>query len=85
MPQNESDRLHGVSITAPADISHFRQLTILRGLGLEILGMRRAKGRSCYSIAKKEHGFKGSRQQVYDCLARELGKPSWAERQSGAK
>jgi hypothetical protein len=43
----------------------FRMTTLLRGLGLEIKGMKK-RGRSCYSIIKAETGLKGNKQKVYD-------------------
>lgn len=63
-------------ITNPTQIAHFRYCTILRGLGLEIKGLRCSKGMTMYSLAKKELGLKGSRESVYNDLANMLGKPT---------
>ena len=43
----------------------YRYITLISGLKSEIRGMRlTAKGRTCYSILKREYGFKGSREKV---------------------
>ena len=63
-------------ITNPTQIAHFRYCTILRGLGLELKGLRCSKGMTMYAIAKKELGLKGSKESVYNALANMLGKPT---------
>lgn len=63
-------------ITNPTQIAHFRYCTILRGLGLELKGLRMSKGMTMYALAKKELGLKGSRESVYNTLANMLGKPT---------
>ncbi len=63
-------------ITNPTQIAHFRYCTILRGLGLELKGLRCSKGMTMYALAKKELGLKGSRESVYNALANMLGKPT---------
>ena len=63
-------------ITDPTQIAHFRYCTILRGLGLELKGLRCSKGMTMYALAKKELGLKGSRESVYNALANMLGKPT---------
>jgi hypothetical protein len=62
-------------LTNPTQIAHFRYCTILRGLGLEIKGLRCSKGMTMYSLAKKELGLKGTRESVYNALADMLDKP----------
>jgi len=57
----------GTTLTGDS-IEFLRLGTIARGIGLEIKGIRMTRGRSCYAIAKKELGIKGSRQKVYDQL-----------------
>ena len=53
-----------ISITGD-DIQIYRLLTIRQGLKLEINGMRLTRGGStCYSIARREFGFKGNRAKV---------------------
>lgn len=47
-------------------IDAFRAKVLLRGLKVEMNGMRLTRGKSCYSIIKSEYGFKGSKQKVYD-------------------
>jgi hypothetical protein len=63
-------------LTNPTQIAHFRYCTMLRGLGLEIKGMRISRGMTMYSLVKKELGLKGSRESVYNDLALMLGKPT---------
>ena len=52
-------------LTTPEQIAGFRMLTLLAGLKLEVLGMRKS-GRSCYQIVKQEFGLKGTRRQVLE-------------------
>ena len=47
-------------------IPEFRKRVLLRGLKLELKGMKLSRGRSCYSIIKSEFNLKGSRQCVFD-------------------
>lgn len=47
------------------EITYFRMRVLLSGLGMEIGGLKRSKGRSCYSIIKDEFGLKGSKKVVY--------------------
>ena len=54
----------GVVITGES-ILDYRFLTMIQGLKAEIRGMRlTSKGRTCYSMLKREYGFKGSREKV---------------------
>ena len=39
-------------LTDPNQIEHFRLLTLWRGLGLELKGMKMSRGTSCYKILK---------------------------------
>jgi len=63
-------------ITNPAHIDRFRYLTILKGLELEMKGLRMSRGMTMYSLIKKELRLKGSRESVYNELALMLGKPT---------
>ena len=63
-------------LTNPTQIAHFRYLTLLRGLGLEIKGLKMSRGMSMYALIKKELGLRGSRESVYNDLANMLGKPT---------
>ena len=47
------------------DIHIFRYLTLRKGLKLELLGMRMSRGKSCYTIIKREFKLKGNKQNVY--------------------
>ena len=62
-------------ITNPTQINHFRYLTILKGLRLEMRGLRVSRGMTMYALIKKELGLSGSRESVYNQLADMLGKP----------
>ena len=55
-------------ITDRTSINNFRILTLVKGLKLELLGMKRSRGKSCYQLLKEEFGLKGSKQKVYDQL-----------------
>jgi len=68
-------------ITDRASINNFRILTLVKGLKLEILGLKRGRGKSCYQILKDEFGLKGSKQKVYDQLNQVL--ENW-KKQNGA-
>ena len=63
-------------LTNPTQIATFRYCTLLRGLGLEIKGMKMSRGISMYAIIKKELGLKGTKTAVYNDLANMLGKPT---------
>jgi hypothetical protein len=63
-------------LTNPAQIATFRYCTMLRGLGLEIKGLRCSKGMTMYALIKKELGLKGTKTAVYNDLACMLGKPT---------
>ena len=63
-------------LTNPTQIATFRYCTMLRGLGLEIKGLRMSRGMSMYAIIKKELGLKGTKTAVYNELACMLGKPT---------
>ena len=62
---------------------YLTRLAILRGaLKLEVLGMKRSRTPTVYSLLKKEFGFKGSKQSVLDqfCTFYEVQKRDYAER-----
>ena len=63
-------------ITNPTQIATFRYCTMLRGLGLEIKGMKMSRGMTMYALIKKELGLKGNKTDVYNELACMLGKPT---------
>ena len=54
------------SINKPEQIDMYRQRVLLKGLKLELIGMKLSRGQSCYSIIKQEYGLKGNKQSVYD-------------------
>lgn len=63
-----------MSILTDSDqIEHFRLLTLWRGLGLELKGMKMSRGTSCYKILKSM-GMTGTKQQVHTDLGKLLGK-----------
>lgn len=57
-------------------ILHWRERTLLRGLQFEIrTGGKMTRGASCYTIIKKQYGFKGNKANVLaqfiSCLEQE--------------
>jgi hypothetical protein len=56
------------------DIHIFRYLTLRKGLQLELKGMKMSRGRSCYTIIKKEFGLKGNKQNVLNQFTEMLTK-----------
>ena len=63
-------------LTNPTQIATFRYCTMLRGLGLEIKGLKCSKGMTMHALIKKELGLKGTKTAVYNDLACMLGKPT---------
>lgn len=63
-------------LTNPTQIATFRYCTMLRGLGLEIKGLRMSRGMTMYALIKKELNLKGTKTAVYNDLATMLGKPT---------
>jgi hypothetical protein len=63
-------------LTNPTQIATFRYCTMLRGLGLEIKGIKMSRGMTMYALIKKELGLKGTKTDVYNDLAMMLGKPT---------
>ena len=57
-----------IALTTPEEIAYYRLLTLKQGLEMEIKGFRLCRGRTCYSIVKKEFGFKGSKKKVLQQL-----------------
>tara|TARA_R110000823_G_scaffold298147_1_gene418430 strand:- start:312 stop:557 length:246 start_codon:yes stop_codon:yes gene_type:complete len=55
-------------ITGETNINNYRMIALLKGLKLELLGIKVSRGVSCYAILKSEFKLKGSRQKVYDHL-----------------
>ena len=53
-------------LDTPEQNEMFRYKTLLKGLRLELLGMKMSRGQSCYSIIKQEFDLKGSKQKVFD-------------------
>jgi hypothetical protein len=53
-----------MTILVGEQITHFRYLTLLKGLQLEIKGLKISRKRSCYSIIKEEFNLKGNKQSV---------------------
>ena len=60
-------------LTDPDQIEHFRLLTLWRGLGLELKGMKMSRGTSCYKILKGM-GRTGTKQQGHPDRGKLLGK-----------
>ena len=70
MPLSRKDNKmnNSIMITDKTSIDNFRTLTLVKGLKLELLGMKRSRGKSCYQLLKEEFGLKGSKQKVYDIM-----------------
>lgn len=64
---NSTTHNYGHAISTPAQINALRAHTIRIGLESEIRGGLRLtrKAPSCYSIVKRELGFKGNKVRVY--------------------
>lgn len=61
-----------IVIDTPKGINHFRQRALLSALKLEMIGLKRSRRPSAYSIIKKEHGLKGNKQKVCEQFERIL-------------
>lgn len=61
-------------ITGKENILNVRLLTLRSALKLEIVGLKRGRGRSVYSIIKSEFGFKGNKQRVLEQFEAHLRK-----------
>jgi hypothetical protein len=46
-----------VSFVGPKAVNVFRMITLANGLASEIKGLRLTRGRTCFSIIKKEYGL----------------------------
>jgi len=55
-----------IVITGAEGAAAYRMLALKGALKLEMLGMRRSRGPSAFSIVKREFGLKGSRQAVLE-------------------
>ena len=53
-----------VIIEGKEQVSAFRLLSLRSGLKLELKGMKVSRGKTCYSIIKKEFNLTGSREVV---------------------
>ena len=53
-------------IKGKENINNYRLIVLKQGLYLEMHGMSRSKGKSCYSIIKEEFKLIGSRENVYN-------------------
>ena len=53
-------------VDTPKGIHVFRLLSLRGALHLELKGLKRGRGPTTYSIIKKEFGFRGNRERVYE-------------------
>ena len=58
-------------IDDPRVIRVFRLFSLIQGARLEGLGLRRSRGKSSFSMLKKELGLKGTREEII-AAAREI-------------
>lgn len=61
----------GYSVIDRPNRQHIQLIALKGGLKLEIAGMRRSRGPSCYSILKGL-GYKGSRQEILEMVTRDV-------------
>jgi hypothetical protein len=54
--------------STPDEIAFFQMCSRRGALRMEIVGMRRSRGRTAYSIIKEVYGLKGSRESVLEQL-----------------
>ena len=58
-----------IMLDKPEEIAVARLLTLRQGLKMEMIGLRlTSKAPTCYSIIKKEFGFKGNKAKVLQQL-----------------
>jgi len=67
-----NEQTHILDTTAQIDI--YRNIVLLQGIELELIGIRMTRGRTCYSMIKEQFGLKGNKQKVRDQLAKILGR-----------
>lgn len=67
-----NEQTHILDTTAQLDI--YRNIVLLQGIELELIGIRMTRGRTCYSMIKEQFGLKGNKQKVRDQLAKILGR-----------
>jgi hypothetical protein len=68
LPRKDNKMNDSTMITDRTSIDNFRILTLVKGLKLELLGLKRSRGKSCYQLLKDEFGLKGSKQKVYNIM-----------------
>ena len=61
------------ALTTHSQIEAYRLATLRSGLKLEIKGIGRSKGRTCYAILK-DRGYTGTREQVLEQVQQDLNK-----------
>jgi hypothetical protein len=54
------------TVLTGSEIDQYRILVLLSALKLEMLGIKRSRGSTAYSILKKEFNLKGDKQSVYN-------------------
>ena len=54
----------GTMITGAEDIGLYRLIVMKHGLNLECMGFPKSRSPSCYTLAKREFGFKGNKKKV---------------------
>jgi len=63
----------GFVVQGEENTRNFQPLVQKYALKLEILGLRNSRG-SVYAMVKKQYGFKGNKQSVYDQLCAYIDK-----------
>jgi hypothetical protein len=60
----ETNEGGGFCITGQDDIALYRLMVMRGGLRLECKGLKLSRGTTCYTLAKREFGFKGNKAKV---------------------
>lgn len=64
----------------PEETSAYRLLALRSAFSLELKGIRIRRGVSVYALVKREFGFKGNKQRVYDQFNEYVGKVTGVEK-----
>jgi len=77
-----------VTVLTGAGISMYRLLVLKHGLRLELKGIRRSRGTTCYAQIKREFGLRGSRTKVladFSALVDEKGELALMDAEGGVQ
>jgi hypothetical protein len=63
-----------IILDKPYQIDGYRKLMLRSALRLEVQGIRVWRHTTAYAIIKREFGFRGNKQKVYDAYSEQLRK-----------